>query len=621
MRLPAWPPPSLSRFLLAICVAALPLVVTASPTVSTIGIDEIERGQQGYGLSVFAGDEPERFEAEVIGVMRNVSPGVSYILARLSGHGLEESGVAAGMSGSPVYFDGRLAGAVAFSWPFTRGAIAGITPIDLMRAIPRSSPGEQPLARSLAAAPVSWPQLVRGEFSDSLLEDELGRAFRGVFDSEATPLLQWSAAGFGEAGSGILKRALGSVSVSGRSAAASGAGSAADGELVDQAIVAGGAVAALLIDGDLSLAATGTVTDVVDDQVLAFGHAFLGSGPVEMPMAAAEVLMVLSNLNSSFKVSNVGPVLGAFGQDRQAGIRGQIGREPTMLPLRLRLVSDRVEEYRVRLAPIPALTPALISLSVIGGLESSSYQNGLQGLDVEARFRIAGQEDLLLRQSFDGPSAVADVSTLLLAYAGFLLQNEFTEVDLEEVEIEVAQSQKPRTETLLRAWADRTVVEPGETVRIHGEWVPYRGEGRRRTLEVTVPEEVGPGKLYLFVGDGPSIDVARFTIEQAEPETFAQVLRRLRSFHSRKDLAVLAVTAAPGLAVGGESLPDLPGSIRALWGAESPTRAKGTRLAVVEEWIHPGTEPLAGVARIDLEVRPPRSVALSSPSSAEDSRP
>src|SRR5436305_11140784 len=178
----------------------------------TIPLAEVKKGQRGYGLSVFSGTEPERFEVEVVGVMRNLRPNISYILARLTGKGLEKSGVAAGMSGSPVFLDGRLAGAVAFSWPFSNEAIAGITPIDSMRTLStfRPLPVTPP-------PPVNLSDLQSGKVTAEVLAAQLSR-LQPRFDNGAVPAVQWATSGFGDRSLGMLRQALGSVGPAGQAA-------------------------------------------------------------------------------------------------------------------------------------------------------------------------------------------------------------------------------------------------------------------------------------------------------------------------------------------------------------------------------------------------------------------
>jgi len=601
----------------------------------TISVDELTPGQRGYGLTVFAGSAPERFEAEVVGVMRNVGPETSYILARLSGHGLEESGVAGGMSGSPVFFDGRLAGAVAFSWPFSHEAIAGITPIAAMRRIPAElpvpggppeiGPGPVPAEETAAgrtaagtarlggtgtgASPVSALDLATRRLPEGLLERELAK-LAPPLPGGAAPGIQWSAAGFGPATEGLLRTALGTVAPVGEAPAASAAAGLAPGS----------PVSAVLIDGDLKLAATGTVTDVTGDGILAFGHAFLGYGPLSVPMASAEVVTVLSSRYSSFKIANVGPVVGAFDQDRQAGVRGRVGAEAPTVPMTLIVDGAERREYRMRLAALPQITPALIAISSLAGLEAASYTGGFQGLDLEARFRLAGRDDeLTVAQSFDGVGTPTKAALLLLSYAAFLLQNDMAEVALDGVEVEIRQASEPRTATLVGAHAERTVLRPGDAVALHLEFAAWRGERFRRSLDLELPASLPEGRYHLFVGDGASVDAARLAVEQAEPQTLRQALALLDSLHSNRELVVLGVRAAPGLAVAGEVLPQLPGTMRSIWGAAGPGGARALRLAVAQTEAVAMPVPIQGLLRIDLRIE--RREPLTAGAAGEEAPP
>jgi len=571
----------------------------AAEALPTIGIDEITRGMTGHGLSVFAGREPERFEAEVVGVMRNNQPGTSFILARLSGHGLEESGIAAGMSGSPVWLDGRLAGAVAFAWPFSQEAIAGITPIGAMRELtllPAGGAPKPPLAA--ATSPVTLDDLVAGRLPEDLLETSLA-AFTPRLGSGAVAGMQWAASGFGTLGEDLLRRGLGGVAPLG--VAVPMAGEAADDGSVP-ALTHGSAVAAVMVDGDLRLAATGTVTDVVGDRVLAFGHPFLGLGPVEIPMATSEVVTVLASDYSSFKISNVGSVVGAFEQDRTPGIQGRVGGVARTIPLSVKIHGDREEEYSMRVARVPQLTATLIAVATLGCLDSTTFSSGRQGIDLVARFALADHGELTLEQSFDGDSAAINSVSNLLSFASYLVANDLAEVDIESVDVELTQVQRPRTATLVGAHADRSVLKPGDRVRLNLDFSAWRGEDFRRTLELDLPEDLPEGPYYLFVGDGTSVDAARMLIEQPEPESLRQALTLLRSLHSRRDLVVLGVARGAGLAVAGETMPNLPGSVRSIWSAAPSGSAKPLRLAVSQQYVEVADRPLSGLVRVDVEV-------------------
>lgn len=558
----------------------------------TIAVDDVRAGQKGYGLSVFSGSQPERFDVEVVGVMRNLRPEMSYILARLTGKDLERSGVIAGMSGSPVFLDGKLAGAVAFSWPFSHEAIAGITPIDSMRSL-SAAPGMQPVT---PPPPVQLADLVAGRVPHDLLQRELAK-LQPRFLEGAQGAVQWATTGFGELSQGVLRQALGNTAPAGR--AVPGTGSSKD-------LILGGSVAAVLVDGDFQLAAVGTVTDRYGDQVLAFGHPFLGLGPVSVPMASAEVVTVLSSQYTSFKIANVGDVLGAFQQDRVAGIQGRIGQVAPMIPLTLRIGVDgaaKPREFHMRVAELPQFTPMLVGSSLLGGLESASYSAGAQGLDMTARFRLKGHGDFELRQSFDGDTAGTDAATFVLAVAGYLTNNPYERVSFEDIAIDLTQSPQPRSASLVGANAERTVVHPGERVGVNLDLVAYRGDRFRRSLAVDLPADLPAGRYSLVIGDGGSIDVTRLTLQPAAPETFEQALRLLRSLHSKRDLMVLGIYAGPGLSVAGEVMPRLPGSVRSLWSAAASASAAPLRVTIAQEVRQEMEIPVEGLVKIDLEVR------------------
>ncbi len=560
-----------------------------------ISVDEIQAGQKGYGLSVFSGTEPERFEVEVVGVLRNQNAvDMSYILARLTGKGLEKSGVASGMSGSPVFLDGRLAGAVAFSWPFSHEAIAGITPIESMRQL-SGLKGMEPVTPIPPVPAVKLADLLSGKIPPDLLQRELAK-LRPHMANDGVASVQWTTSGFGEQSQGVLRQALGSVS---------SAGKALPGD-TDKDLKLGSAVGAVLVDGDFRLAAIGTVTDRYGDQVLAFGHPFLGLGPINVPMASAEVVMVLSNQNSSFKISNLGEEVGAFTQDRKAGIQGRLGVKAPTVPMVLRLSgggSEKPREFKMRLADVPLFTPMLVSSSLVAGLESASYTSGSQGLDVTARFRLKKYGDLEVRQSFDGDSATGEAAAFLMAVASYVSQSAIEKVGFEDIEVEVAQSLQPRAATIVGAHAERTVVRPGEKLGINLDLAAYRGERFRRSVSLDLPEDLPAGRYSLLIGDGASADGARLTLEPADPVTFPQLLELLRSLHSRRDLVVLGIYGGPGLSVAGEVMPRLPGSVRSLWGAAASDSAVPLRATIAQEHDETMPIPISGLVRVDLEVR------------------
>lgn len=569
-------------------------------------LEEVERGQRGYGLSVFRGDEPERFEVEILGLMENIAPDQSFILARLSGQNLEETGVVRGMSGSPVYVDGRLLGAVAFAWPFTRGAVAGITPIESMLQLSESaeatarSIGSGPPARAAASRLPTLPaELLGAELDPALLERELERLLAPMLPSEARDGLVWSLSGFGPRSRGLLEGVLAGAAPSGE------AGSRVGAELLP-----GSAVAGVLVNGDLKLAATGTVTERRGDEVFAFGHAFLGRGRVSLPMAAAEVVTVLSSQFHSFKIANIGPVVGAVELDRSSGIRGRLGAAPETVPLEVGIRGLAERDYRMELADEPALLPMLVAISCLGGLDSTTQAAGDFGIDLVARWDLAGYEPLEIRQSFDGSGAGIQSAIYLLLLTNFLANNPLEETRLEGVSVSLEQHPRPRTTRIVSAYADRSIVEPGERVVLTLGLVPFRGEPADRQLVLELPRDLPDGPYSLVVGDGVTMDRIRLIVEPVVPETFEQSLDMVRRFHSERDLVLLGLVRSWGLSFAGHALPELPGSIRRLWQDAPPGAATALAFAVSEERLEASEVPLSGAVRIDLEVRRTPAVSM-----------
>ncbi|RMH16838.1 MAG: hypothetical protein D6696_17305 [Acidobacteria bacterium] len=582
-----------SRALAALLLSLLAAPAGAEP-LPAIHLDELQTGQKGYGLSVFAGTEPARFEVEVIGVMKNRTAELSYIMARLSGQGLETMGVASGMSGSPVYIDGRLAGAVSFSFLFSQGAIAGITPIEGMRRL-----GEVPVAPLAGAQATSGDapslaMLARGSFPQQLLEQHLSR-LASPHDARTATTVHWQATGFGQPVTQLLERTLERFS--------SGLGGSAPAAAEPPPLVPGGAVAMVLVRGDLSLAAHGTVTDVDGDRIYAFGHPVLGLGPMRVPMAPAEVVTTVPSIASSFKIANVGPIVGAFDQDREAGVRGQLGLVAPTFPLDLHLRGLSRRDYRVEIAELPALVGGLVATTIFGGLTAGSYSSGDMGIDLEARFDLAGHPDLVLEQSFDGASAGLDSAVYVLTFASYLMSNDLEVADLEGIDVTLTQSARPRAASLVGAHPDRQVVEPGDEVTITLELKPYRGAVERRTIEVGVPPETPAGRYVLLAGDGSSIDALRTGLEPRNPATLSEALAILNGYHSRRQLVVLGVVPARGLTVAGAALPDLPAAVRSIFGSRGPSAATPLALTILDQHEESWPRPLDGVVRIDLEVR------------------
>ncbi len=607
---------ALGMFLMALTSMGAPAPATPPRgpyTAPWISVDEVKVGQRGYGITVFQGTKPERFEVEIVGVMRNLAPGLSYVLVKLTGHDLERSGISAGMSGSPVYFDDRLLGAVSFGWPFSNDAVGGVTPIEAMRKL-GEDPGKSALAIGTPVVPLS--DLVARRIPSDLLARELSAlsALSHPEGAGAPGAVVWTASGFGERSLAALRLGFGPVPIAlaGRAESAPTQGQGGPSLGVDD-LRPGGAVSGVILDGDFRLGVTGTVTDRGGDSLLAFGHNFLGIGKVSIPMAPAEVVTVLSNQYNSFKIANVGPVVGAVVEDRRTGIEGRIGATAPTFPVVVKLHGEREHEYHMRIADVPELVAGMVGTAALASLEAASRTAGGQSLDLAARFRLAGRGDLSIAQSFDGDNAANEAISYLLSIASYLAQNDLERLRIEGVEIEFDQVSAPRSLSIEGAHAERTVVRPGETIRVAVDLRAFRGEKSRRTLDLAVPTDLSAGRYSVWVGDGASVDAARLQLEPANPENVTQALELLGSFHSRRELAAIVAAPGPGIVAGGRAMPQLPGSVRSLWGAGGPGLGQPISNVVVARASQPLPAPASGIVRLDFEVRRENGMPGESP--------
>lgn len=598
-------------------VPAAPPAAEAYAAVPTIEFDQLTRGQKGYGFTVFAGSEPERFEVEVLGIKRAQDiAGVDHLITRLSGHGLEKSGVAGGMSGSPVYFDGKLAGAVAFTYNFASEPIAGITPIGAMRELPFEKgasgllPITAPQRRPVALAPVTLADL---------LDDDPGRkAFDQMLDLLAPAggggrsAVTFASSGLPSEIRRMLESRLGPLAPSAPPAGSrqvKGGGGGADpaGGVPARPVEAGDSVALVMVRGDLDLSAVGTVTDRIGDRVLVFGHQIFGGtgglGPMRFPMAEAEVVTVMPGLEESFKIANVGAPIGSFLEDRGVGSVAISGPVWPMVPVAIKVrPTDGAPErtFHTEVAGDRLFRGFLIVMSTVGAVAGVGHDQGAQSVDVDFCFRLAKVDDLCGQYSYAGGQAVVDAAFQLMEYSTFFAFNDFEEVTIDSVEIEFNLREERRS-TLVAAWPDRRKVAPGDKLGLWLEIEDYQGGRRRERLEYSIPRDVA-GRFYLMIGDGQTVDRTYAQLEKPQAKSLRHGLELLREKRSSRELHLFGLERGAGITLGGRALPELPGSQRTLFGAAAeaslPWRIVGEKVVKLDNVA-------TGMVRIDLEVQRP----------------
>src|SRR5258708_22694176 len=403
---------------------------------------QIRKGMHGYGETVFDGTRLERFDVEITGVLQNIAPGQDLILAKVSGPVIDRGGVIEGMSGSPIYIDGKVIGALAYSWQFAKEAIAGITPIDEMLKIAQVDGG--PAGAMIAAT----PRMSGNEFLQALVEHKTTEKFETMMSSltgaspassvgGAKPIaVPLSMSSFSADTLGRFGKYLDPLGFMPVPAGASST-SKTTNTPASKEFAAGDAIGAVLLRGDFNVAATGTVTYIDGDRVYAFGHPFLDMGVVAFPMAKSEIVGVMPSLASSFKFANTGSVVGAFRQDRAVGIMGVMGEKADMIPVDIEVEgSGPAQKYHVDVLRHSQLTPLILAMAADTVVANSQRAAGERTVMLESEIKIKGYpEPVVLREGWAGAQARQAIPSYLAVVAGYVMSNEFHTADIEAVKI------------------------------------------------------------------------------------------------------------------------------------------------------------------------------------------
>lgn len=545
---------------LATLCCLLPLFVTAAettPDIRTISVDQIQPGMKGVAYTVFEGTKPEPMDLEVLGVMKNMNgPKGDIILIRLKGKKVEYTGVVAGMSGSPVYVEGRLAGALAFRiGEFSKEPIAGVTPISQMleiNAMDRSGAIDTPTAHSSASVPskTSGPgqpgDIQARSFANYLKPIETPLVFNGF--SEET--IRQFAPQFASAGIVPVM----------------GAGSVSDAKQPEP-MEPGSAVSAILVRGDMDIAATCTVTYMDPQRLLACGHPLLQYGMVDMPMTKANVLATLPSPLNAFKIVNATEPVGSFVQDRHTGILGVFGKEPQMIPVTLNIhggPTDKQFHYEVlnnaRLSPVAMMATVFNALRGMNeyGEETTYRMNGL--------ISVKGFPDVTLQNMFapiDGSSPGAMLVALSVGDRfSRIFDNPWERPNIKGVQLDFDIVKERRWARLENVRTDLTEARPGDEITVEAVLRPYRGERIVRQIKLHVPTSTSKGPLRILVSDGDALDrFRRNGPALGRKLDLASTIALLNKEHSNNRLYVSLLEADPEAMVADKVMPTLPLSV------------------------------------------------------------
>ena len=576
---------ALPRGAACIAAAAVLLAVLPLPAVTALmPLEEIRAGMTGTGITVFEGTTRDRFDVHVLGVLTNaVGPRRHLIVARLEGGPLAETGVILGMSGSPVYVDDRLVGAVSYALgAFSTEAIAGITPIEEMAATDASAAPARTAALLPPTGPPPAADAMLAHLGDALLERAQPFARQPVdVRTEGLPAAEAGRLGallrpigtpLGLSGFVPEVRDLWSATFGGAGvvtvATAPAVGARQGAPPPGTPLQPGDAIGAALMRGDFTMAGTGTVTLVDEGRVYAFGHPFYNLGPAQFPMTRARVTTLLPSRAQSSRLASVGEVLGTIDQDRATGIYGTLGPGPALVPVTVTLAAedrDLRQRFAFDVVADRVLTPLLTYTGILNTFFAWTRQVGAGTYRIDGTAHLRGRPDVTFGNVFAGNAAAFAAAAAVAAPLTTLAANRLEPVAFDRIDIAITSSAEPRTAAVERAWIDADRLRAGATVPLRVALRDSVGRTAIETLPLSLPPHV-TGPVQLLVADAARIgqrDLAAGNHPRSA-RTLPQLIRTLNGLRRNDRIYVRLIVPRRGAVVGGEPLPGLPASVLAV---------------------------------------------------------
>lgn len=547
-------------------------------------VEQVKPGMRAIGYTVFTGSEPKKFELEILGVLTGFpNPGQNAVLSKLLGDELEHTGVFQGMSGSPVYIDGKLLGAVAFGYQFAKDPIAGITPIkEMISVFEQRQNGDKPADKtSPQPRSISFSEISFNQNSSEFKEFVNGLNSPGKAGAQAassvpsgqvlmpitTPLAMTGVPPEVVARFAPLFQSWGFAPVAGVSSAAR----ITDLKKADaNTLKPGSTIVVPLVRGDYSVAAAGTVTYRDGNRIYAFGHPFLSLGISEFPMHEGEVVTVMSSQATSFKLSFPTEMVGTIRGDRSTGIYGELGTAPRMIPVEVNLKTsrDKQQSYKFEVVADRFLTPILMQMMLISTLTSTERTIGDSTLQLRGSLKLKGQPEI----NFENRLSVSMNAPLAAAFAvskpiSTLFNSGFGEMQFEKMTFDITSRDARSTGQLDRLWINRTDVKPGEKIEIQAFARTESGGEYVERIPVEIPLDAPLGAMQIIVGDGAAIQATEQRTA-ISPKSLGQLVRELNKVRKADRLYVKLTRGDSGAIINNEELPSLPPSVLATLGSE-----------------------------------------------------
>ncbi len=570
---------------LAVFIITSSLPLKAQQNLQFFPLGDVRPGLKGVGRTIFEGDKVQEFQVELLGVVKNVlAPKHDAILARLSGPTIDKTGVVEGMSGSPVYVDGKLLGAVAIAFPFSKEPYTLITPIqDMLRVVPTDS-GESRAALGLpwyassasgtpgrwipdeGYGPELWTKMLGGWASSGLMNRFRLPMVFGGFDasvvSQYTPLLE--SLGFDPAEAAVVS---GGELPSGKDAAAPGN------------LAPGSMISMVLVQGDLNLDLSCTITYRRGNQLYACGHEALLLGPANIPFAEARVLATIPMLSASEKVVAPGPVVGSIRQDRFGAIYGVVGGKSPTIPVNIHMDSSlgRTTDYQFQVAQQPLLSPLLVNLAVVSAIASTERTAGPSTLGLDGKIELSDGETIniedVISSEFSGSAQAGAAVAVPLSY---LLNGQFPKIGIRDISLHVTAQNESRTATLEQVWSTRSEVRPGDRIEVTAVERTPSGQTLTQKIPVEIPQSVSDKTLSLVVGSGAAMNALQLNSIRpgSPPRDLHQLVRELNRTRRNNRLYALLMAPQRSFVMEGTDFPSPPPSLLQTFMADPAVSSK-----------------------------------------------
>jgi hypothetical protein len=525
------------------CLLVCALRPTIAAETSFMSVDEIRPGMKGKARSVFSGSKIEEFDVEILGVLRNWRPGGDLILARASGSQVDYAGIAAGMSGTPVYIDGKLIGAMAYTWPFSKEPITGITPIKEMLALGALG------IHSSSAGPGSRDELKLEDLNIS----------PGTMKAIETPLL---VSGFHPAVLRVIEQDTGGFNMV--VAQTGGVG----GIVESDTLIPGAAMAAQFVAGDGVVAAIGTVTHTEGVMVLGFGHGLSLGGLVKVPMSTAYVHAVLPSIAGSVKLASPLRMVGTITNEGLSGVAGEIGQVPVLIPVDVLVKTDREGQrvFHFDVMRNNLFTGMLVGWSAASAALTLSGSVGEMTIDGENEIELGDRRGVVHEVKYTNvfftTDAASSISKTVAAPVEILLNNQFEEADIRRIRCTLLVKHEQRVASIEGIFVRPEEVAPGDSIQVTVRLKPFRGEAFSRQLTLTVPQMCNAERVRILACSAPEMRTweEQSTNRRLPATSLEQLISQIQSSGRGNRLECAVSVESEEAGIDGKPFPSPPSS-------------------------------------------------------------